>query len=145
MALALTACASDATGANLPGGWETAERVEELRQAPCGGSALADNTPETFEATAAESGIAVAYDHAHFRCVQDVEAFVRRANGELDLLVQPIDMSPQAVAGCDCLYDIAMQVPAPRGDYKLKLFRRWDSLNQPNDPIAIGEADVSIE
>ena len=37
------------------------------------------------------------------------------------------------------------QVPAARGDYRLKLYRRWDNLNHPNDPVKIGETDVSVE
>lgn len=142
MALSLAACADSA---DLPEGWEAAERVEGLKQAPCAGSALGRDTPEALQANAAASGIAVSYDHAHFRCEQDVEAFVRRASGALDLLVQPIDMDPSAVAGCDCLYDVSMQVPVARGDYRLKLYRRWDNINHPNEPVKIGETDVSVE
>lgn len=138
----LTACAGDA--ADLPDGWEAAERVEAFHQAPCGGSAL-ENASENLEASAAASGIAVSYDHAHFRCAQSVEGFVRRTSAALDLLVQPIDMNPSKVAGCDCLYDISMQVPAARGDYRLTLYRRWDNMNHPNDPLQIGATDISVE
>jgi hypothetical protein len=87
----------------------------------------------------------VKYDHAHFRCAQDVEGFVKRGGDAIDLLVQPIDMAPDAVAGCDCLYDISMSVPAPKGDYSLTLYRRWDSINKPNDPVAVGATEVTIE
>ena len=142
--VALAGCGDGADGRDLPAGWEAAERVEELRQAPCGGSPLFEFTEE-LEASAAESGIAVNYDHAHFRCAQDVEAYVRRASGALDLLVQPIDMNPSSVAACDCLYDITMHVPAARGDYRLKLYRRWDNMNSPTHPVKVGEATVSVE
>jgi hypothetical protein len=145
MALSLTACGSDSHDSDLPAGWETAERVEELSQAPCGGSALRDDIPEELGWSAADTGLTVTYDHAHFRCVQDVEAFIRRGKDALDLLVQPIDMNPTAVAGCDCLYDIALQVSAPRGDYALTLYRRWDNINRPNTPVKIGEAEISVE
>ncbi|HKU45166.1 MAG TPA: hypothetical protein VJR89_43700 [Polyangiales bacterium] len=143
LVLGCAACASDAAG-DLPAGWEAAERVEGLMQAPCGGSALRDDLPETLGVSAGEGAAAVRYDHAHFRCVQDVEAYVKRANRALDVLVQPIDMHPDAVAGCDCLYDISMSVPAPRGDYTLTLYRRWDSVNTPNEPVKIGDEEVSI-
>lgn len=143
MALWLGGCADEKS--DMPPGWEAAERIEELVQQPCGGNALGNEKPEALTVAAADHGIDVAYDHAHFRCVQDVEAFAKRAAGDVDVLVQPIDMDPKAVAGCDCLYDISMSVPAPRGSYKLTVYRRWDNINKPNAPVKIGSSDVEVE
>lgn len=146
-ALWFSACASDSRDADaidLPPGWEAAERIEELMQMPCGGSALTDSGDSADWNTTAD-GVSVHYDRAHFRCVQEVEGFVKRGNDALDVLVQPVDMSPQAVAGCDCLYKISMVVPAPKGHYQFTLYRRWDSANKPNDPVKIGGSEVTIE
>jgi hypothetical protein len=145
VALWLTACTSNSHDADLPSGWEAAERLEELSQMPCAGSALTNESQEALAWTAASDSLSVFYDHAHFRCVQDVEAFMKRGDDAIDILVQPIDMNPTAVAGCDCLYDISMQVPAPKGDYTLTLYRRWDNMNRPNTPVKIGDAELTVE
>jgi hypothetical protein len=145
MALWLSSCADDRTGTDLPPGWEAAERIEELVQHPCGGNALSGEQNEVLMVSATDRGIDVAYDHAHFRCVQDVEAFAKRGAGHLDILVQPIDMNPSAVAGCDCLYDISMSMPMTSGSYRLSLYRRWDNLNKPNAPVGIGSFDVDVD
>ena len=46
-----------------------------------------------------------------FRCAQSVEGFWLAEHDTLHVLVQPIDMDPSEVAGCDCLYDLSMTVP----------------------------------
>ena len=147
--LAVLACAVLLAGgcasADLPAGWEDAERIEGLSQAPCGSSALLPDRPdEALRWQSAETRLDIAYDHAHFRCEQEVQGFLRKAGERLDVLVQPVDMDPGAVAGCDCLYDISMQIPLARGAYSLSLFRRWDNLNNPNPPVEIGRADIEL-
>jgi hypothetical protein len=91
--------------------------------------------------TAAQS---LAYDHAHFRCVQDVEAFAKRSEHALDVLVQPIDLHPRAVATCDCLYDMSTRLESMSGTQDIALYRRWDALNQPNDPVSIGSVTLEV-
>jgi hypothetical protein len=59
------------------------------------------------------------------------------------VLVQPIDMNPSAVAACDCLYEIRMTVPV-EVPATVTLYRRWDALNEPNDPVEIGSVDVRL-
>lgn len=130
---------ADAATSDLPAGWEDAQRVEKLVQMTCGGSGL-DDTPESLSLGVPGSELPVTYQHAHFRCVQPVEAFVRERDAALHVLVQPVDMDPDAVAGCDCRYTIQMQLPLDSEAHSISLFRRWDNLNSPNLPVHIGDA-----
>lgn len=141
----LVACTSPTDGpADLPAEWQDAERIHDLLQRGCGDSAL-DGVRETLDADGEDGRIAIEYRHAHFRCEQDVEGFLRRAGGRADVLVQPVDMHPQSVAGCDCLYDISMTIPVEPGSYELTLYRRWDNLNEPNDPIEVDSTTVDAQ
>jgi hypothetical protein len=86
------------------------------------------------------------YLDAHFRCEQSVEGFLRESGSAVDLLVQPIDMNPTSVAMCDCLYEIVMIVkPLAAGQHDVTLYRRWDAINEPNDPVLIGTAQAQVE
>lgn len=131
------------TDADLPAGWEDAARIESLVQHECkSGSAI--ESPEGVRFAAGPQDLEVAYDHAHFRCEQKVEGFVRESAAAIELLVQPVEMDPSAVAGCDCRYDIAIRLPIRSGRYVAKLYRRWDNINDPNLPVAIGESTLTV-
>lgn len=127
-----------ACGPELPAGWEDAVPVRDLLQQPCAGDPYGE-TNERIEVDFDRS-VHVDYREAHFRCAQDVEGFARSEDDRLDLLVQPIDMHPTAVAGCDCLYDVSMDVPADTIPAEVRLYRRWDDWNDPNDPVLVGTA-----
>jgi hypothetical protein len=135
-------CAS--SDPDLPAGWEGAQRIEHFEQHPCGDSAL--NAPaEMIDVEAAQDGIRVDYEHAHFRCEQDVEGYLRETGTKLDVLVQPIDMNPKAVAACDCTYAVAMTLPAKSGQHEVTVYRRWDNINDDNDPVKIGAEKIDTE
>lgn len=134
--LVLVGCGSD-----LPPGWEGAERIEDFYQRECSGDPY-NGGDERVEAEATPDAIGVDYLDAHFRCEQKVEGYYKTSGGRVDVLVQPIDMDPSAVAACDCLYDIRMTVPV-EAPVRLTLYRRWDALNEPNDPVEIGSVDVA--
>jgi hypothetical protein len=60
--------------------------------------------------------------------------------------VQPIDMDPFSVAACDCGYKITFLVePVSPGAHQTTLYRRWDSMNKPNDPVPISAASVIVQ
>lgn len=131
-------------GPELPAGWAGAQRIGDFRQTACGGSALEPHD-ERIEVTAGRGALLVDYSDAHFRCEQQVEGFVRGSAGSLDLLVQPVDMHPASVARCDCLYEITLALEGlPPGDHAVTLYRRWDALNQPNDPVEIQTVLTSV-
>ncbi|WP_437661923.1 hypothetical protein [Sorangium sp. So ce1182] len=132
-------------GADLPEGWEDAEAIEGLTQSECRASAYDETVKETLAATPESGAVRLDYRAAHFRCDQKVEGFVRTAGGKAEVLVQPTEMDPGAVAGCDCLYDIGMTLEGlGKGAVAVELYRRWDNLNEPNDPVKVGSADVEI-
>lgn len=135
-ALLLAGCGND-----LPPGWEGAERIEDLYQRECSGDPYTGGD-ERVEAEATPDAIGVDYLDAHFRCEQKVEGFFKTSGDRVDVLVQPIDMNPSAVAACDCLYDIRMTLPVT-APATVTLYRRWDALNEPNDPVEIGSVDVA--
>jgi hypothetical protein len=132
---------SGACNPDLPEGWEGAARLA-LTQSPCEGSAYDGSTPETVSVTPHTGGLSIRYTGAHFRCEQAVEGFVRSDGFEVALLVQPEDMAPFGVAGCDCLYDIEAAMEVAPGEYSVSVYRRWDSINKPNPPVLVGSSQA---
>jgi hypothetical protein len=150
LALNVFAC-TDATygAADLPAGWEGAERVERFAQSECEAEAF-NGAPEAIATGAADGAVDIQYEHAPFRCEQDVEAFVRKGQAQLDVLVQPINMNPPSTARCDCTYLLGMTLP-PRsgrydpGEYELTVYRRWDHINTENDLVEVGVARLDLQ
>lgn len=125
-------------GPDLPEGWKAAEPVDSLTQASCAGSPYEPHD-ERITSDLEPDPLHVDYLRAHFRCEQEVEAFWQRDGEGVEVLVQPVDMRPSVVAGCDCLYDVAIDVAVlPSAPEAVTLFRRWDALNEPNPPVRIG-------
>lgn len=130
---------------DLPEGWEDAEPIDDFYQRACGdGDPYAEESNERVEAEGTPDVISVDYLEAHFRCAQSVEGFFKVNGDAVDVLVQPVDMDPSSVAACDCLYDIYMTLPV-EPPASLTLYRRWDNLNDPNDPVEIGSVEVASE
>jgi hypothetical protein len=130
---------------DLPVGWEDAEPVASLVQAECGGDPY-DGAEGSLEASLAGDELSVAYGEAHFRCEQEVEAFYVLEGDVLSILVQPIDMDPVSVANCDCLYDVDLTVDGlDSADLTVELYRRWDNINDPNDPVLIASLEAGAE
>jgi hypothetical protein len=87
----------------------------------------------------AEGGSAFDWSNAHFRCAQDVGGFYRMDGETVEVLIQPVDMNPSEVARCDCLYDVSFEVPERATSWAL--WRRWDNLNEPNDPELVAQSE----
>lgn len=150
-ALPLTSGCSSSTepgtgsNADLPVGWENAKPVTGLVQVECAGAEL-DFKGEGATFVAGFGKLDVTYDKAHFRCEQSVEGYFQTSEQALEIIVQPVDMNPSSVARCDCAYGITLTVqPLEAGEFSTTLFRRWDSLNEPNDPVEIASELVTIE
>lgn len=140
-AFVVGACSST----DLPEGWGNAARVKNLVQQVCPNGGI-DFSSEHASFTGGTGNIGVDYQDAHFRCAQDVEGFFKAGGGAVDILVQPKDMHPGAVAGCDCGYNITFIVePVAAGTMQTTLYRRWDDQNSPNNPVAITTAPVAVE
>jgi len=131
---------------DFPEGWEEAEPVDSFEQTECGGDPYEGDYEETVEVVAGTGSIEIGYAEAHFRCEQDVEAFYLLEGDTLSVLVQPIDMDPRETAKCDCLYDIDLTVlELPAGALTVDVFRRWDNINDDNEPVWVGSAEVEID
>ncbi len=123
----------------LPVGWEDASPVRSLVQTDCEGSPY-EGVNERLEGDLAGDPLQVSYLEAHFRCAQAVEAFWLEEADEVRVLVQPIDMHPKMVAGCDCLYNLDIEVGRPEvAPASVVVFRRWDFMNTPNEPVRVGQ------
>lgn len=143
LAALLAGCVVD-----LPSDWEGALGIADLIQSECEGDPYEDQD-ERVEAARGTDTLNVSYLEAHFRCEQDVQAFGQIAGSTLEVLVQPVDMNPNQVTACDCLYEIEMTPPLSGwsgGDIdgvdEVTLSRRWDNINDPNDPVLIGSVTV---
>ena len=120
-----------------PSGSQKVEALQVLRKFPA--------IKEELVATPKAAAVSLEYRAAHFRCEQALEGFARISGGKLGVLVQPVDLIPSAVAGCDCLYDIGIAIEdLKKGSLAVELYRRWDNLNEPNDPEKVGSAEVQI-
>jgi hypothetical protein len=63
----------------------------------------------------------------------------------VEFLVQPTDMNPSSVAGCDCLYEITMATDASTGPATVTVYRRWDHHGgTPTDPVLVGSASATV-
>jgi len=131
--LALVGC-----GPDLPDGWEDAAPVEAFAQSAC------DGTPyEAFDtrvSSTLEADLTIEVLDARFRCEQAAEAFWHEVDGGVEVLVQPVDMRPGAVAGCDCLFDLEIGVGTlDETPSQVAVYQRQDRLNEPNPVSLIGE------
>jgi hypothetical protein len=126
-------------GPELPDGWEDAQPVASLEQTECAGNPY-EAFDERVESDLTGDPLVVEVFESPFRCEQDVEGFWKRDGDDVEVLVQPIDMNPGVVAGCDCLFDLVIEVTTTdEPPTRLGVYRRWDDLNDDNDPVEIGE------
>jgi hypothetical protein len=120
---AVTGC-DDEPDYDLPDGWDGAVHVE-IFQGPegedCGPD---DQLPEAVAAGLNAGTVRLVYEHGVFNCAEDHEAFVREREGGYDVLLQPIDMSPDALAGCMCAYRVRVPVGAGATGTEVSLYRR---------------------
>lgn len=158
IACAVSACTllgcTDATYGtpDLPADWKQAVHIEDFRQSDC--SESVDDAEDSIAARPGDGDnagkIEVDYEHAAFRCQQDLEAYVRKTDQTLDVLVQPINLNPPFIARCSCRYQLSFVLPGPKperypaGNYRVNVFRRSDNINQPNDPAPVGGAEVEL-
>lgn len=152
-ACALFGCTDATYGTpDLPPDWKQAVHVEQFNQSDC--SESLDDVEDSISARPGDGDnagkIEVDYDHAPFRCQQDLEAYVRKTDQTLDVLVQPINLNPPFIARCTCRYQLSFVLPGPKperypaGSYRVNVLRRGDNINQPNDPVAVNGVDVEL-
>jgi hypothetical protein len=143
---------TDATygSADLPADWENASRIERFRQSGCGNSPASVGPAEAIDVAVTGGTVDIKYAYAPFRCQQAVEGFVRETGNVLDVLVQPVDMSPEQPTTCSCLYEFGLTLPARAGSYKageytLTVHRRWDNVVTDNPLVPVSTQALAIE
>ena len=136
LALPLAGC-----GPDLPEGWEDADGINDFTQNECEGSAYDTAEVASVAANADDPGLRVVGDDLPFRCEQEVEGFYRVDGDAVDILVQPVNMDPRSVANCDCLYKVEAGIPEDPPT-TVTLYRRWDSINDENNPVMVGTVEV---
>ncbi len=132
--------------ADLPAGWEDARHIDDFTQGECDGYAGDTGEVPTVTATA-DAGLRVVGDNLTFPCSTEVEGFYRSETLDIypvvyqvSVLVQPVDMDPYAVAGCDCLYRVEAGIPEDPESATVYLYTRQGSWTDENDPELVGSA-----
>ena len=127
-------------GPNLPEGWEEAELIRELEQSECAGDP-GEVTPE-LQTQILTSSLLIDMTGIPFRCDQPVEAWLRRQGVTDTIILQPVEMTPETVARCDCAYDFSLRYnPAPDVS-TVELNVRADEYGGPASPQRIGTINI---
>jgi hypothetical protein len=78
------------------------------------------------------------YHYAMFRCEQQVCGYLQNTGATYQLLIQPCEMHPGIgdYSRCDCYY--TLEFATPTGAETVEVWRRWDELVSPTEPVFIG-------
>lgn len=136
--LALFACN------DLPPDWSKAQPIADFTQKACEGSAYDTGIGDPVLTAAPEAGgVSVEVGPVMFRCEQKVEGFWLAEGDVLQVLVQPENMNPTAVAGCDCLYDLSMLLP--EGGEAVEVWTRGDHESGLDEPELAATGEVAAD
>jgi hypothetical protein len=133
------ACGVSETGsssncdADVPDGW-TCTTSLSVEQSECQGDGLSSDAETSV---AASDGQGVMISGGHFRCAQEVCAYLDESAETPRLLLQPCDMDPDSVAKCDCLYGLEVDVEVPAEG--LDVYSRSDNWGGVQEPILLGQ------
>lgn len=128
---------------DLPAGWEGARHVAIFLGPE--GESCAEDAPleEGLSAGLRDGRVRLVYEHGTYSCAEDHEAFVRERAGGFDVLLQPVEMHPDALAGCMCNYRARLEVGAGAAGAEVSLYRRNNyEVEADPQPALIGSAAV---
>ncbi len=128
-----TAQSSGNCDADVPESWACRTSLA-VEQSECQSDALSSDS-ETF-VTATADGHGVMISGGHFRCAQEVCAYLDESAETPRLLLQPCDMNPSSVAKCDCLYGLEVDVDVPAEG--LDVYTRFDNVGGEKEPTLVG-------
>jgi hypothetical protein len=131
--------------ADLPAGWEDAETLDDFswEESDSGGGGCDDTACEaTMSARAAAPGLRVTGEDLPFVGAEPVEGFYRRNGGQVDVLVQPVDMNPDWDS---CIDVIRIEAGIPEDPpATVTLYQRsHHGQGEPNDPVLVGSVGVA--
>ena len=133
----------------LPEGWEEAIQADSFRWEELG---TVDSVEwagfGTMQLFGNYDSIDVNYQDS-FPCTEQLRAFVRVDGEQIDLLVQPVDLHPSAVAGSNCVMEMTVHAPdLEQGRYSIALYRRDNDVVDPDMAVRLVDEDrvyVSME
>ena len=118
------------TDYTLPITWEDALLIENMKQTSCNEdmTQVLESVPKA-STTFQNNNLVITYPNAHFRCDQNVQAFVKQTKHEYAVLIQPTEMNPMFVAKCDCGYNLETTILNAKSK-ELRLFHRRDNVGR---------------
>ena len=129
--------------ADLPEGWEDAEAVDDFSwdESDTGGGCGDTACEATMSAHAAPPGLRVTGEDLPFIGAEPVEGFYRRNGGQVDVLVQPVDMDPDEDS-CTNLIRIEAGVPEDPPATVTLYWRRHHEQGESAAPVLVGSVEV---
>ncbi len=129
---------------DLPAGWEEAQALDDFswEESDTGGGGCDDTACEaTMSARAAAPGLRVSGEDLPFVGAEPVEGFYRRNGGQVDVLVQPVDMDPEDDS---CIDVIRIEAGVPEDPpATVTLYRRsHHEQGEPDEPVLVGSVEV---
>ena len=137
----LTGCPGDL----FPEGWEDATEVDEIDVTDLGTTDPEDPDVGTIAISGNLDRLEVQYI-ASFPCSDDLRAYQVVEGTEVDILVQPDDLHPDAVTGSDCTTQLQITlVDMDEGTYHVSVFRRDNDQVDPDmEAVLVAEGDAVL-
>jgi hypothetical protein len=138
---ALTGCPADL----LPAGWEDAVPASELQIGDLGTTDPDDADVGTAIISGNVDRLEVRYIDS-FPCSDELVAYQQIDGTDVDILVQPADLHPDAVTGSDCTFQVDVTVlDLDEGSYHVTVYRRdSDQVDPEMEAIAVAEGDAVL-
>ena len=132
-------------GDQLPEGWEDAQAVDEIAATDRGATDPDDPDLGTVVIGGNVDRLEILYIDS-FPCSDELEAHKRVEGADVDILVQPTDLHPDAVAGSDCTLQVDMVVlDLDEGTYHVTVYRRDNDHVDPDlEVVMVGEGDAVL-
>lgn len=129
----------------LPEGWEDATEVDEIDVTDLGTTDPEDPELDEVHISGNLDRLEVRYT-ASFPCSDDLRAYQVVEGTDVDILVQPDDLHPDAVTGSDCTTQLQITlVDLSEGTYHVSVFRRDnDQVDQDMETVLVAEGDAVL-
>lgn len=125
----------------LPAGWEDARRIEVFQGPATAG--CSSETSISVNADVNEGRVGAVVDGVVLSCAQPYEGFVREREGGWDLLLQPVDMHPDGLAGCVCATKLRGVLGSGAVGDEVAVFQRPSfEEDAEGEPVALGNANA---
>ncbi len=144
-ALALALAALTGCPVDLPDGWEDATPADELDVEDLGTTDPEDPAVGTAIISGNVDRLEVRYVDS-FPCSDDLVAYQQIEGTDVEILVQPADLHPDAVTGSDCTFQVDVTlVDLDEGTYHVGVYRRdSDQVDPAMEAVLVAEGDAVL-